>query len=116
MKYEFKNTYPSANMTFGQLKKYLGEWYDSSKFGTQIKVGEYESGKVYHFLVDTSTGERIFYEFLELGADLNDNTVVSTTNILNDELRGIIEQSYSLDKQLAESLAEIQTPSQKGEE
>jgi hypothetical protein len=72
--------------------------------------------KVFHILKENNTGEEVFVWMTDVGASFSEETLVSTSGIVGDELRGLIEQCYNLDMQIK---VNNQTPSvqnsQKGE-
>lgn len=83
-----------------EMKQYLGEWFF---FGTTSKIvpGKYDSGERTYQILDATSDEVIFEHLLGIDVIDDENALVSTNGIKNEELRGLIEQSIELDKQIA---------------
>ena len=108
-----------AIMPYGKIKEYLSEWYYEPQFSVSVQPGEYDSGKIFHVVKENYSGDIVFVWQTGMAERFDENTMVSTSGIVGDELRGLIEQCYDLDKQLEAGLNEAETeqqvPAQKGE-
>lgn len=108
-----------AIMPYGKMKEYLSEWYYEPQFSLSAKAGEYDSNKIFHILKENYTGEVVFVWEADMYERFGEDTMVSTAGIVGDELRGLIEQCYELDKRLEADMAAEAAPavanSQKGE-
>lgn len=110
-------------LQYNDMLKYIGEWYNICL--PHFEFGDNGSDTVIFAVSDFNSGEVIFEQTLnlseysskksdeidfqadkeEIEKNIKDNAIFSTKGILNEELRGLIEQCVALDKQLAESLA-----------
>lgn len=108
-----------AVMPYKKMKEYLSEWYYEPQFSVSVKPAEYDSSKIFHVVTENYSGEVVFVWQTEMAEMFNDETMVSSTGIVGDELRGLIEQCFDLDKQLEADLNKDEnqnlTISQKGE-
>lgn len=105
-----------AYMPFGKLKEYLSEWYYEPEFSiTETPCREGDNCFVCHSLKENKTGEVVFVWSQDLAVRFDEKTMVSTSGVVGEELRGLIAQCYYLDRQLEESLKkknENKTPEQ----
>lgn len=110
------NESSAIDMSFSQIKDYLGEWYYDAHFSTIEKPAGYDTAKKFCILREERTGEEVFVWMTDIGTPITEDTMVSTAGIVGDELRGLIEQCYHLDKQIkANETQNTQTAIQKGE-
>ena len=108
----------NAEMSFGKMKEYLTEWYYEPEFSVvQTPCREGDNVFVCHSLKENKTGEVVFVWSQEMGIAFDEKTMVSTSGVVGEELRGLIAQCYYLDKQLEESLNQTNSgnKAQKGE-
>lgn len=90
-------------LTQSEMKKYVQEWIPN--LSTMIYVSNIKTDEADLKMIDVSNGELIFSQHLKQSKISEKDKVVSTSGIIDEELRGLIEQCISLDRQLEESLA-----------
>lgn len=102
-------------LTISALRNYLDEWFNGTMSLAMSVDGRDD---IFNFLIVNSfNGEVIFSTIYDNHEYSNeDEAICSTSGIVNEELRGIIEKCIMLDKQV-ESLkkAEANSKNQKGE-
>ncbi|MBP3582291.1 MAG: hypothetical protein J6J33_06030 [Clostridia bacterium] len=93
-----------VQMTLGEMKSYIAEWF----LGTNSKIvaGAYDTFDRKVVITEEGSEKVIFEHTFTVKDFVTDDAIVSTSSILNDELRGLIAQCYRLDKQLEESAKE----------
>ena len=95
-----ENTNNAINMTLGEMKRYLSEWFLGTNF--KIVAGEYDTFNRQVVITEENSDLVLFARDFDVKELITDESIVSTDCIKNDELRGLVEQCYRLDKQLEE--------------
>lgn len=88
-----------VKMPLSEMKRYIGEWI----FGdlqSSIEVGGYDSFEKIFKLRSEHDGELCFSQKFGFNEVVDDSTLVSTNGVVDEELRGLIVQCFSLDEQL----------------
>ena len=83
-----------------KLKEYISEWF--LDVSSTIELGKYDSFERIYNLYDVSSSELIFKQTLKVSDIDVEKSLASTSGIINDELRGLVEQCIALDKQMEE--------------
>ncbi len=93
-----------VQMTLGEMKGYISEWF----LGTYSKIvaGAYDTFDRKVVILEEGSDNVIFEHNFTVKDFVTDDAIVSTSSILNEELRGLVAQCYRLDKQLEESKRE----------
>ena len=93
-----------VQMTLGEMKNYIAEWF----LGTNSKIvaGAYDTFERKVVITEDSSAEVVFEHNFTVKDFITDDAIVSTADILDDELRGLVAQCYRLDKQLEETMNE----------
>lgn len=103
-----------VQMSLGEMKNYISEWFLG--INTKIVAGAYDTFDRKYVITEEGSGNVIFEHTFKVQDFVTDDAMVSTSGILDDELRGLIAQCHRLDKQLAEldkNKESSQTASQK---
>ena len=98
-----------VQMSLGEMKNYIAEWF----LGTNSKIvaGAYDTFERKVVITEEGSEKVIFEHNFTVRDFVTDDAIVSTSGILDDELRGLVAQCYRLDKQLEETQKE-RTPEQ----
>lgn len=93
----------NLTMSLSEMKSLISEWIPniSEKI---IMNGEYDSYKRVLEIFNNEDKSIIFRKVFNVDELISENSRVSTQNILNDDLRGLIAQCHELDMQLQESV------------
>ena len=86
------------DMTLGEMKNYISEWFSFPGVKMIADGNDASNRKV--VIIEEKSGKVVFeYAFTD-NEPVTDETLVSTSGILNEELRGLIAQGYMLDKMI----------------
>lgn len=98
--------FKEQKLTMAELEKYISEWISGIM---PVKSSE-QNGEVIEYLIIEPTGCSVVYSCLFNKEDYkgDDKTICSTACITNEELRGLIEKTIELDKQLNASKAKVE--------
>ncbi len=102
-------------LTIATLRNYLDEWLFSTMSLKLLIDGRDDA---FNFvIVNSSNGEVVYRTTYAKGEFVSEEeTICSTSGIVNEEFRGVIEHSIMLDKQIASyKEAETNNKTQKGE-
>lgn len=105
-----KTNNSAVNMTLGEMKNYLSEWFLGTNF--KIVAGAYDTFDRKVVISEEGSGDLIFEHTFTVKDFVTDDAIVSTSSIINEELRGLVEQCYRLDKQLEECKKERESQTQ----
>lgn len=103
-----ENTKQPRELTLEDMEKYVCEWLADPKIEIAKVVG-HDTEEAYTI----SQGETVEYLTIFKKGECKRDSIVTTAGVINDELRGCIEQCIDLDRQLEE--LRKQRASQKGE-
>lgn len=94
-------------LTITGLRNYLDEWFLGTMSLGMLVDGSNDS---FHFLIIETTNNDVIFETIYKKDEYKgeDETICSTSGIVDEELRGLVEQCIALDKQLAESASKKQ--------
>ena len=88
-------------LTIAGLKNYLNEWFLGTMSLAMLIDGNSDS---FHYIIIETTNNEVIYQttYKQNEYKGDDQTICSTAGIVDDELRGLVEQCIALDKQMAE--------------
>lgn len=93
--------FTEQTLELSKLKTYIGEWF--LDISSSIEPGKYDSYERIYKIYDTSSSELVYTHTFGGAEMVDESAMVSTSGIINEELRGLVEQCITLDKQLEES-------------
>ena len=86
-------------LTLGEMRRYLNEWFASRLTEEVISVNYQDYTKA--LVMKDDKNNNIFYAPFSSFEKINDNTKVSLSGIVNQELKGLVGKCIDLDKQLS---------------
>ena len=96
-----KTNISEVNMTLGEMKNYLSEWF--LNISSKVELGSYDTFERRVVITEPESGEILFTRSFGVDELVTNDVLVSTSGIVNDELRGLIEQCHRLDKQIEQT-------------
>ena len=98
-------------LTITGLRGYLNEWFNGTMSMGLLNDGNNET---FNFVIVETTNQSVIYSccFKNNEYKGEDETICSTAGIVNEELKGLVEQCIALDKQMAEYKAKEQNNNQ----
>ena len=85
-----------------EMEKYVSEWFNRCKSDASALIDTPD--EVIYRITDLSSNKVVYFHQFKAG-EYSDDAVISTDGIINEELRGLVEQCIDLDRQLEESIA-----------
>ena len=96
---EKKNT--EQILELSKLKQYISEWF--LDIHSTIELGKYDSFDRIYKIYDSTSSNLVYLHTFKVSEMLDESAKVSTSGIIDEELRGLVEQCIMLDKQLEEN-------------